>query len=979
MTDINREFRALTGGFTPLKWQCRLFSLLKSGVLPRTCTLPTGVGKTSVISIWLIALAGGASLPRRLAYIVNRRTVVDQASDATRAMRAKLCDPDDPRWAEHSGTLRDLGLRLSRLAGAQPSEEPLAVSTLRGELADNGEWKLNPARPAIIIGTIDMIGSKMLFAGYGDGRYGRAHHAGLIGQDSLIVHDEAHLSPAFDSLLHTVAAEQLRCCDLRPIRVMSLSATARARADGESVGDSTFGLDDDDREDALVESRLNATKLLRVVDAEKGTIPSAIAERALGLGQSPARVLVYVRSPEVAAEVAKAIKKGLGEGGDARVAILTGTIRGFERDALAKGPILSGFWSNPQREPLAQSLFLVSTSAGEVGADFDADHLVCDLSTLDSMAQRFGRVNRLGGDGRSASVVVVAECADAKDEKPPGESAVADGSTGAEEGKPARGKRALSDCEAAVLKTGKILRGIVADGGDVSPAALAKLIHGLTAEDRQAAFSPTPTILPATDILFDHWSLTSIADEMPGRPTVEPYLHGVAEWEPPETHVAWRADITLLASAGGTDVDGQPVPCPRDDLEEAFDAFPLRSAETLRDRTDRVQKQLQALAKRLREAGSGAAESQATDGEPEAGVGTETAPGVDENRPGPAAILPADPWVVLMRGGSVEWVRLSGVALADSEQAKQAQRPLAFATVVLPVEAGGLKNGMLVDTEPAPLDASSLDVAETPVAGNPVRQRVRVDASDDGGTPLLGGATIDAIARHSVVLAGGEDADAGRARIEYRIARGEEREPGVRVELSLHNATVGAAAERTAQAVGLSDELATAFRLAGEYHDSGKAREVWQRYALNWDAKEKRLRDDHPIAKSDRYGNWKMLGGYRHEFGSLLDASTADDLRSLDPDARDLVLHLIAAHHGWARPHFEPRHFDRGDPGKPRPTAQNQAEAVETMQRFARLQQRFGRWGLAWLESVLRCADAEASARVVAGDGATASVSGAER
>lgn len=80
MTDINREFRALTGGFTPLKWQCRLFSLLKSGVLPRTCTLPTGVGKTSVISIWLIALAGGASLPRRLAYIVNRRTVVDQAS-----------------------------------------------------------------------------------------------------------------------------------------------------------------------------------------------------------------------------------------------------------------------------------------------------------------------------------------------------------------------------------------------------------------------------------------------------------------------------------------------------------------------------------------------------------------------------------------------------------------------------------------------------------------------------------------------------------------------------------------------------------------------------------------------------------------------------------------------------------------------------------------------------------------------------------
>ncbi len=68
----------------PLEWQRRLFAkYLAVGRIPRSVTLPTGLGKTSVIPIWLIALAQSASesagvprLPRRLVYIVNRRTVV---------------------------------------------------------------------------------------------------------------------------------------------------------------------------------------------------------------------------------------------------------------------------------------------------------------------------------------------------------------------------------------------------------------------------------------------------------------------------------------------------------------------------------------------------------------------------------------------------------------------------------------------------------------------------------------------------------------------------------------------------------------------------------------------------------------------------------------------------------------------------------------------------------------------------------------
>ncbi len=81
---------------------------------------------------------------------------------------------------------------------------PLAVSTLRGELADNEEWELDPSRPAVIVGTVDMVGSRLLFSGYGDGRRSRAHHAGLLGFDCLFVHDEAHLTPAFSDLLRQV-------------------------------------------------------------------------------------------------------------------------------------------------------------------------------------------------------------------------------------------------------------------------------------------------------------------------------------------------------------------------------------------------------------------------------------------------------------------------------------------------------------------------------------------------------------------------------------------------------------------------------------------------------------------------------------------------------------------------------------------------------------------------------------------------------
>jgi CRISPR-associated endonuclease/helicase Cas3 len=78
----------------------------------------------------------------------------------------------------------------------------------------------------------------------------------------------------------------------------------------------------------------------------------------------------------------------------------------------------------------------------------------------------------------------------------------------------------------------------------------------------------------------------------------------------------------------------------------------------------------------------------------------------------------------------------------------------------------------------------------------------------------------------------------------------------------------------------------------------------------------------------------------------------------LSPEMQDLVLHLIAAHHGRARPHFPVEEaFDSKHEGLA--TAEL---AIETPRRFARLQRKYGRWGLAYIESLVRAADYFASA-----------------
>jgi CRISPR-associated endonuclease/helicase Cas3 len=164
---------------SPFPWQKALLSEFVGGRIPRALDIPTGLGKTAVMAIWLVARLSNAQVPRRLVYVVDRRAVVDQATTVAIGLR---------QFVESNP---DFKLRLGTLNG-------LPISTLRGQYVDNREWLENPASPAIIVGTVDMIGSRLLFEGYGVSRKMRPYHAGMLGADTLIVLDEAHLVPPFE-------------------------------------------------------------------------------------------------------------------------------------------------------------------------------------------------------------------------------------------------------------------------------------------------------------------------------------------------------------------------------------------------------------------------------------------------------------------------------------------------------------------------------------------------------------------------------------------------------------------------------------------------------------------------------------------------------------------------------------------------------------------------------------------------------------
>ena len=196
------------------------------------------------------------------------------------------------------------------------------------------------------------------------------------------------------------------------------------------------------------------------------------------------------------------------------------------------------------------------------------------------------------------------------------------------------------------------------------------------------------------------------------------------------------------------------------------------------------------------------------------------------------------------------------------------------------------------------------------------------------------------------------------------------------VPLKEHSRDVSERARRWARAIGLPEDVVGDIAMAGAYHDAGKAELGAFQSALRMKEEDGWLTfaegDEDgaasvPLAKSALPRRlWRrstaLAGvprGWRHEAASARVLDEAVAAGTLRPHDVELVRHLILTHHGFYRGPGPICPQDDGtgepylDPACPRWAAQ--------IESFHRLNERYGPYGLALAEAVLRLADWEVS------------------
>lgn len=524
---FNNEFCECMG-FEPFPWQIRLFSLIleePNKLQNMVCDIPTGIGKTSIISIWLMARRwsenNNETIPlhlRRLAYVVNRRTIVDQATNEAIKL-ANFYDHKD--W-------------------------DVMVSPLRGGLADNKNWKTDLKKPAIIVGTPDMVVSKLLFGGYGDGKYFRPIHAGIIGNGTMFVVDEAHLSEPLCHTLQKISAMQIEeqrksnsNSWFKPISLIQLTATC------SSNNCQKFELNDEDDGHSIIKKRLNANKKAFICDPipisrNKTAICNEVYNRAIEFADKKTRVIIYLYDPKCAKDVCNRLGKK-----KHKVALLTGTIRGRERDILIKNDIIKKFSAGTKYGtddcPLVdKTVYLVATSAGEVGWDIDSDHMICDAAPIDSMVQRFGRLNRYGNRNTNNQAQNITDNdLTYKDWLKENENISTATIIYGEDN-----SKKPSVFEIICTNTYDFLKSQSCSNiiQSISPSALKRFSqdphYNYCVSIKAEPFVPN-------DHSINAWSMTSINDDLPLKYPLHKFIHGITD-DDLYVYVAWRSEVEVL-------------------------------------------------------------------------------------------------------------------------------------------------------------------------------------------------------------------------------------------------------------------------------------------------------------------------------------------------------------------------------------------------------------------------------------------------
>ena len=902
----------------PFPWQQRLTrQVLTRNEWPKVIDLPTGTGKTAVLDTAVFALAVCPNhAPRRIVFVIDRRIVVDQVCERAQRIAERIEGAKTP-------ILKHVGERLRALSGGNP----LRVAALRGGIPLDNDWAHRPDQPWVMVSTVDQFGSRLLFRGYGVTPGMRPIHAGLAGNDCLVILDEVHLSVPFAETLAAISALPSPSELPRRFAVVEMSATPSDRTADRFTLDSVEDIDGCEE----LRLRVSASKEARLKSVQRpdnlpGTIVGIVDREARKAGRSPGSVGVVVNRVRTARDTSRALREA-----GYSVFLLTGRMRPLDRarTLAAIGPAVA-----PDRETCDELTVVVATQAIEVGADFSFDALITECAPVDSLRQRFGRLDRRGRcvarTGKAAQAWILGL-----------KSIVA-----SKKGDPIYGHAVRATWE-------ELERRAVEGPVDVGPLALVDFPEEASAPRRYA-----PLLL---DTHMDAWVQTR--PEPIAQPSVEWFLHGMSEDNTsPEVFVVWR----------------------RDRSSDALGAVPPRQAEFLPVPIDAVKSWLAGDSEiEVADAPqSEAGESSLGDSNHEAidscvrweGLGE------DPSKVSVGGIRPGDILVVdAVRGGlsAGTWdpaARDIVSDLGDAAQVAYGQR----ATLRLDPELEG------VESPPLPWQESETDEPLLERIAQWLDQQEFIDDEHNfmaeavtrlrrGFVHATIGADDNTDDKAYYVLIEGSAANERQA-VDEALFDGSDKAgslTGAGVPLRCHLEGVGERAAAIAEWLGIPPKLVADLRLSGRLHDLGKVDTRFQEQLVGGDPIEMAMQKE-PLAKSLPGTRWVRCypKGMRHELASVALAASNHAVFDAAHD-RDLILHLIGTHHGWARPlppvieDSAPQELAYAIDGHALASSSNLAEgslALDMADRFWRLVERYGHHGLAWLEAILRLADHQQSA-----------------